>query len=257
MLLRRESVLGGLLTIALGPATACQCAAQSRQAPHTLGCVLAASDVTDVYPQGTSTAQVDGAASALLGSSGDREFDQALAVTLSRCVDLFNVLPGFAFINDDPAPNAFATKVVRLRRADGTILMGKKMLTNLLRSGEAPDACVAMVCAHEFGHILQFKTNLDLQLLRNQPTAKRVELQADFFAGYFAGVRKLEEPNFPAVVFATTALKFGDHFIHQFSHHGTPDQRAQAVIKGFEAAYRQRLSLSDAIQLSINYVTLQ
>ena len=79
-------------------------------------------------------------------------------------------------------------------------------------------------------------------------------MQADFFAGYFAGIRKRERPNFPAAVFASTALRFGDHFTNRHSHHGTPAERADAVVRGFKSAYEERASLSEAIEISMRYL---
>ena len=56
--------------------------------------------------------------------SGDRELDYALAQTLSRLTDTWNVLPGFASFDNSVAPNAFATQRRLLSREDGSILFG-------------------------------------------------------------------------------------------------------------------------------------
>ncbi len=258
MPLRREVLFGGLLGLAFGGAATCTChtqaLAQDAQAPHTLGCVLADADVDRVYPQGTSTGKYRSGQEPLVGSSGDRDFDRALAETLAKCADLFEVLPGFAFFDDRAGLNAYATSRVRMQRADGTVIMGQRLLARLLRQPEAPDACVAAVCAHEFGHILQFKLGLAERLRKGQPTVKRVELQADFFAGYFAGTRKRQRQAFPAAVFAMTQFTFGDNMVNSPDHHGTADERAAAVVKGFESAYRQKHNLAEAIDTSLRYV---
>ncbi len=260
MTLRREVLFGGLLGLAFGGSATCACHAQAFaqavQTPHTLGCLLADADVERVYPQGTSTGRYRSGQEPLVGSSGDRDFDRALAETLAKCADLFEVLPGFAFFDDHNGLNAYATNRVRMQRADGTVLMGQRLLARLLRQPEAPDACVAAVCAHEFGHILQFKLGLADRLKKGQPTVKRVELQADFFAGFFAGTRKRERQAFPAAVFAMTQFTFGDNMVNSPDHHGTADERAAAVVKGFEASYRQKLNLNDAIAASLRYVSV-
>jgi hypothetical protein len=82
---------------------------------------------------------------------------------------------------------------------------------------------------------------------------KRLELHADFFAGYFAGARKLENPAFPAAVFAANRYAHGD-FVTSPTHHGTPDERAAAVVRGFDTAYSQRRSFAEAIGIGLNYV---
>jgi hypothetical protein len=78
----------------------------------------------------------------IIASSGDREFDYALAQTLSRITDTFRILPGFAYYDDFGVPNALATSVVRMARADGTVLFGQRYLKKLLAWPEHPDVAV-------------------------------------------------------------------------------------------------------------------
>jgi hypothetical protein len=85
-------------------------------------------------------------------------------------------------------------------------------------------------------------------------SSQRSELQADFLAGYFAGRKKLERPEFPAAVFATTLFEFGGLDPTSKGHHGTHQERAAAVVRGFEVAYKEKRRLADAIQISVNYV---
>jgi hypothetical protein len=51
-----------------------------------------------------------------------------------------------------------------------------------------------------------------------------------------------------------TQFDFGDTSFSSKNHHGTAQERGAAVVRGFEAAYRESKSLSDAIQESTNYV---
>jgi hypothetical protein len=136
----------------------------------------------------------------IISSSGDKDFDRALAQTLSMLASELEVHPGFAFYDDLGDKNAYATSDVRLNGADGTVLFGLSFLGDMLSLPEAPDAAVAAICAHEFGHILQFKHGLFNIVNSGMPNVKRSELQADCFAGYFAGRRKLARPSFPAAV---------------------------------------------------------
>jgi hypothetical protein len=192
----------------------------------------------------------------VIASSGDREFDYALAQTLSRISDTFRVLPGFAFYNDFDGPNAYATNVSRMARADGTVLFGQRYLKKLLGLSEQPDVAVTAVCAHEFGHILQDKLRLRPMILAGQATVKRLELHADYLAGYYAGTLKIKKPGYPAAVFATQQYSAGDLNFNNPQHHGTPQERAAAIIRGFEVVYRERHNLSDAIQIGVNYVSM-
>jgi hypothetical protein len=253
MFTRRTVVAGGLLTIWWG-ATTCACA-QTARPRHSFECMLD-DDEAGPFLQTSTPVQLVGDRNEkkIVSSSGSRDFDYALAQTLSRLTDTFGVLPGFAFFDDFEHPNALATSVRHTGRADGTVLFGQRLLARSLSAPEHPDAAVAAICAHEFGHILQYKRNLRSVILAGQSTVKRLELHADFLAGYYAGTRKLEKPDFPAAVFATTQYSYGDNNTNSPKHHGRPDERAAAIVRGFEAANRERRPLSEAIQIGMNLV---
>ena len=130
------------------------------------------------------------------------------------------------------------------------------------RFGATGDFAQAYVIAHEIGHHVQKILGISDQVeaarrrmgeREANQLSVRLELQADFFAGYFAGTRKREKPDFPAAVFAMTQYNFGDNMINHPSHHGTPNERAAAIVRGFEVAYAEKRNLADAISISINY----
>jgi hypothetical protein len=60
-------------------------------------------------------------------------------------------------------------------------------------------------------------------------------------------------PNYPAAVFAVTlsTLKVSGALRR---NHGSSAQRAAAIVRGFEASYREGRSLDDAVALSMAYV---
>jgi hypothetical protein len=250
MLTRRETLLAGALTLLWG---GCACA-QAGARPRGFGCTLDPKQAQPFLATATEPQAFDGAQEKLVASTGNREFDYALAQTLSHLTDLFGVLPGFCFYDDYDGPNAFATDAKKMARADGTVLYGKRHFLNHMAMQESPEVVVTATCAHEFGHIVQYKHNLTKRLTDGQPNAKRAELNADFFAGYYAGARKLQKPDYPAAVFAANRYDRGD-FVTDQTHHGTPDERAAAVVRGFETAFRGRRSFADAIQIGMNYVS--
>jgi hypothetical protein len=250
---RREAVAGGMLSLLFGA----YCRADSTRTPHTLGCCLASEDVDAVYPRGTDTRVFFTGNEAMIPRSGDRDFDYALAQTLAKISDSFHVLPGFAYYDDYDHHNAYATERTRLDRADGTVLMGINLQKQLRARLDNPDVAVAAVCSHEFGHILQYRHRLIERVNAGQPTVKRSELQADYFAGYFAGLRKKERPSYPAAVAAVTQADFGDHNSKRRTHHGTEEERANAVVRGFEAAFRENKRLDVVIEESSRYVITQ
>jgi len=60
-------------------------------------------------------------------------------------------------------------------------------------------------------------------------------------------------PSNAAAALAANAFAAGDDDITD--HHGTPEERAAAVVRGFDTAYRERKNFADAIQIGVNYVS--
>lgn len=246
---RREVVLRGLLTIAWGCAATCPCSANVNNA-RSFGCYVA-NDEAPAFFKLTETAQAFSFGTEdIEPRSGNRQLDRALAQTLARLAKTFDVLPGFAYYRDNDRPNALATPSALLKRTDGTVLFGLSMLRLLLDRPEHPDASIVAVCAHEFGHIVGYKTGLIDQLSPDRSNPFRAEQHADYLAGFFAGLRTIDRQSFPAVVFATTQESFGGS---TRGSHGTGKGRAEAVVEGFKAAYERRLSTTEGIQQGFQF----
>ena len=249
---RRETVVGGALTLLFGGLQNCSCALASA-APHSVGCLLDDADFNSVYPEGTQTVRITGD-DRIIYNSGDKNFDFALAQSLGKISEKFGVVPGFAYYDDSGRENAYATPRVRMNNADGTVLFGMNYFRRMRSLPEFPEVAIAGVCSHEYGHIVQFKYGLIERVNLGQKTKKRSELQADYFAGYFAGLRKRERPSYPAAVVATAQRSFGDAAYNNEQHHGTPLERGAAVVRGFEASFRENKKFYEAIQESTQYV---
>lgn len=254
MITRRDVVLGGALTILWG-AAACPGHAQGRTRKEYSGCMLTESELSSFYNTKEEIRMYLTGREPIIEKSGDPQFDFALAHTLARLTATFNVLPGFAYYDDHDGLNAFASPAVRMNKADGTVLFGGRLLKKLMAGTDHPDVAVTAVCAHEYAHILQFKRGLIAPLRAGQSTVKRVELHADYLAGYYAGRRKLDKPDYPAAVFAHTQHGFGDNAVNHPSHHGTPVERANAIIMGFNVANKEKRPLEEAIQVGLNYAS--
>lgn len=246
---RREIVLGGALTLIWGGCI-CPAHAQDKRSP---GCTIEPDEAQSFFSKTTGEGFSATGNETIIPQSGDRDFDRALAITLSRMTDVLGVLPGFGYYDDSSGLNAYATPVKRMQQVDGTVLFGKGLLAKTLREPEHPDVAISAVCAHEYGHILQYKRNLIKPLSEGQSTVKRVELQADFLSGYYAGVRKLQKSDYPAAVYATTAHSIGDYMFTDRNHHGTPNERAAAIVRGFEVGHNERKGLDEAVQVGLNY----
>jgi hypothetical protein len=239
MIARRGVILGGLLTLAGG----CGCALASE---HT-GCVLAGDQAARFLARDAAEC-APARSERLISHSLDREFDYALAQTLSGLTDAFHVLPGFAYYDDRAAENAYATTARRMGHADGTVLFGRRFLHTLLSQPADADVAVAAICAHEFGHIAQFKYGLVDALLSGARTVKRAELHADFLAGYYAGLRRLQKPDYPVARFAAGLSNLKSSKTAAPAH-GNARERASAIALGFQTSYRDRRSFAEAAQI--------
>jgi hypothetical protein len=249
---RREALSGAALGLLFAAVPGAACSQTRTRHNPIYGCTLPHSEASAFLRGARDSALALTGQETIIKHSEDRDFDRALATTLAQISDTFSVAPSFAYY-DDEKPNAYATSDVRSYGQDGTVLFGLNLRRQLMAANEAPEVAVACVCAHEFGHILQYKLKLDEKLKQGQPTVKRVELQADFFAGYYAGLRRRARPSFPAAVFAMTQYNMGDAWVDQPEHHGTKQERGDAIQRGYDAAYRENKNLSEAIESSMAY----
>ena len=108
------------------------------------------------------------------------------------------------------------------------------MLEGLPGTGRAAgDFGVAYVLAHEYAHNLQQEFGV---FERPSPTAEPFELQADCFAGAWGNSvyrQGLLEPG-DVEEAINTALAVGDFDVSNAQHHGTPEERREAWLLGFE-----------------------
>lgn len=242
---RRHVVLGGLLTVMCGTCCTRDAFAQN----GGTGCWIPESQTSYFFGRATNVQTFTSGNERIEPRSGDPGLDRALARSLASISRLFDVLPGFTYYHEDEkrGPNALASPDMMLDRTDGTVMFGLKLLKKLLNRPARPDASIIAVCAHEFGHIVSFKNGMMRDFNPTQTQPFRGEQFADYMAGYFAGTRKLEHPDFPAVAFAVTQSEFGG------VTHGTGEQRGNAVQQGFLDAFQNKLQAPEAIQAGYQY----
>jgi hypothetical protein len=182
----------------------------------------------------------------LLPSSRDQEVDQLCAAVQQDLRREFRVSPETWFYDDVGGPNAFATTLPRRGSpgGDGTVCLGIRLTAAVTRRNELNRRWrlrLTAILAHEWAHIVQYT--------KGQPApGKSTELHADFLAGWFLGrttkgwgdARKEGMYRF---------YFLGDDQIRHPDHHGTPIERASAIVDGFDlaatvdtvdAAYRRR-----------------
>lgn len=244
---RRRVVLGGLLTL-LGAAFSSTEPVAASDDSSVTGCWIPRRMVSSYFGRSSGAMLFGGDAGDLQRRSNIPGLDHALAQSLGMIARTFGVHPAFAFYRDGQGQeNARATPERLLQNADGTVLFGLDLLQELLSRPSHGDASVVAVCAHEFGHIVSYKNGDIERLAPDSAQPFRAEQYADFMSGYFAGRRKLERQDFPAVVFATTCRSFGG------GNHGTGEQRGEAVQAGFLAAYRDHMDTDDGVGAALEF----
>jgi hypothetical protein len=167
-----------------------------------------------------------------LETSGDADLDRALGRALVHISQAFDVYPGFSFYDDYDAPNAIAAPFTLLEDTTGTVLFGINLLRTQL---DAPDGDIAVlgICAHEFGHIVQFFSPYYRQLRKAHATVKLVELHADFLAGYFVARRRERFPDLRLQGLGAAWEAMGDVEYNDPKHHGTSEERLAAIEEGY------------------------
>ncbi len=153
--------------------------------------------------------------------------------------------PGFSLFNDADAPNAYATPEPLLGRPDGSVLFGISLLAEQLYSHQFWGAAIAGIMAHEWGHIAQFMSGI------KRPTPQ-MELQADFLAGWYMGYKHVN--GFATVMIsglADSLYSKGDYYFWSEQHHGTPMQRRDAMMQGYDLARSDpQLQYQEALMMS-------
>jgi hypothetical protein len=173
---------------------------------------------------GASAGGMDGL---LFPSSGNPQLDYAHAQVLEHISSVFRVRPGALFLDDSSGPNAFATPEVLVRGMnDGTVIFGVTLISNQLMEDGGLGHAMPAIMAHEFGHIVQFKSNT------HSPGAA-MELHADYLAGWY--MSKLVSISMVDARQAMRALySVGDYDFNSPQHHGTPEQRLESLMAGMQ-----------------------
>lgn len=245
---RREA-----LAALLGGSTALLAAskAHSVRLSTVRGCLIESAHLRALQRRGGSFFQPG---ERLITTTGDRVLDRSLGRALVRLSEIFSERPGFGFVDDSDAPNAYATDHTQVRGTWGTVCFGRTLFKDLMDRYQDQGLAVMAVAAHEFGHIAQFRSGVDERLLRNQRTVKRVELHSDFLSGYFLGVRKRQQPSISVWAAGHTLYRIGDYEFHNPNHHGTPDERVAAAETGFRLGYDEGAEFEQAFSRGVEYI---
>lgn len=181
------------------------------------------------------------------GTSGNRALDRALIAEVKKLNRVLGIRPGYRYFDDQGQGNALALSRTVIRGTRGTVLFGLTLIREELNN-QYGGAAVAGIAAHEGGHILQFFSNF-IHQLRSGGSAREMELHADFLAGYYFGRTGRTERSMD--VFGESLFGKGDYNYNDPHHHGTPDERLEAMHQGYS---HRRRGLRHAVAEGINHV---
>ncbi|MDO9106420.1 MAG: hypothetical protein Q7U57_15835 [Methylovulum sp.] len=137
---------------------------------------------------------------------------------------------------------------------NGTLVLGKYLLSAELTRSEWGALAVAGIMAHEFGHIYQFQTEFGQRLTQSQPTSKLLELHADYLGGYHIGLKRLRDGEIDAEVFMESLYLKGDNDFTNRDHHGTPEERATAMLAGYKTGLTNNRSIHQVAEMGVTFV---
>lgn len=201
--------LSGLLVGCLNSAVDEEPDGNQTRAQTVRGCGLAAGSSTAALGCGTAQA------------SGNPALDQVMSSEFAVQRAFWGFPVGLLYLDDCMQKNAFADPQTR------TIYFGVRLISDLLtRLAELP---VAFVLAHEYAHHLQF---LNGWYDFGAPTVREPELTADVLGGFYLLLAKSFADPFQFQATLAAAFETGDYAFNDPTHHGTPLQRAAAVVAG-------------------------
>ncbi len=197
----------------------------------------------------------------LISSSGNSDLDFRIQRESDFLGTAFGVRPGLSYFNDRGAPNALATPDTFLGKQDGSVLFGiilakLEMQANINSLGGG----LMIILAHEWAHIYQFKRRL-------KAPVPKMELQADFMAGWyltariinqigFYGTPAQQQGNLEILVASQSLFNKGDYQFNNPQHHGTPKQRYRAMELGMQLALEGNSNLDQIFEISKRHTGL-
>ena len=85
-------------------------------------------------------------------------------------------------------------------------------------------------------------------------TVKRVELHADFLAGFYIGLRKREDPSLSVRAAGRSFEEIGDNHYYDRQHHGTPEERYYVTEQGFKIGLENRLRYNEVFAWGVEFI---
>lgn len=172
----------------------------------------------------------------MMRSTGNNQLDVIFDSALQRLARTFGTWPKVGFYEDGDEPNAMAMRYAVGNGFEFAVVFGRNYFTRLY-AYDPSGISILQTAAHEFAHIWVYQSGQFDAIRGGQPTVKRVELHADFLAGYYLGLRKRDNPDASFWAAGMRRWQSGDSEIRNIHHHGTPDERLAAAEAGFRLGY--------------------
>jgi len=190
----------------------------------------------------------------LYSTSGNVAIDQITGKELMFLKQSFLVSPIFFFYDDRDGKNAIASEQITNNFApDGTVIFGKRLFNSEMIKSYG-GSTIPIIIAHEFGHLVDYKYGALTHV-----STKKKELFADYLAGMYMFIR-IQVLGYVDIYAAIKSFEsLGDTDFGNVDHHGTPEERSEALIAGFEeiksnAARGKYLNLNECIELAKEYI---
>lgn len=190
----------------------------------------------------------------MLSTSGNPDLDHSINLELTNIANTLNVFPGFGFYDDDDGANAFAIDDTVIPNTKGTVVFGKQLLSDELTRHSSGGLAIAGIIAHEFAHIYQYQSGLYRLLKRSQNSNKRVELHADYLAGYYLGLKRLRNADIDIKAFLDSLYLKGDTHFNSPTHHGSPFERKQVMLEGYKVGLTNNTDIHQVAEMGVELV---
>ncbi len=179
------------------------------------------------------------------GGTGNQSLDAGIQTDILELQKVFGVEAKLFLLKESTGPNAFAIgqavpqvlnqfQIKPEQSRDGMVFFGMNLMQAEYKSEFGTGYAVPSIIAHEYAHIMQFKSRFSLGI-------KWQELHADYLAGWFTGHRRRHYPqNIDESI--KSFFSKGDYDFNNSQHHGTPQERMSAFVAGLNLNLRSNVS---------------
>lgn len=200
-----------------------------------------------------SNAHLPAEVETMMRSTGNADLDRSFDRALQRLAETFDVWPKVGFYDDSASPNAMAMRYSIGGATEYAVVFGRAYFKKLM-DYDPSGITLLHTAAHEFAHIWVYRDGLFDKIRRGDPTVKRIELHADFMAGYYLGLRKRDNPQASFWAAGVGRWQSGDKEFRNEHHHGMPYERLAAAETGFLHGFVKNQPATDAFTAATSYV---